>query len=180
MEPKPSPSGYAHRYSVETWPLSSLPPEEIGRMYELCSPASDSHMRTLLRNRTLLACCWLARESGLVTGWAVTQWYLPFSAHPRNAHLSVSVDPAYRRQGIGRVLAGEAITFALAHNLTPGNRRQPPLNLLLPGHAASTSTSCKSRFLSHEGEICLGLIRLCLSKVIKGLNNTKDQIEHKW
>jgi GNAT superfamily N-acetyltransferase len=63
--------------------------------------------------------CFLAWSGDAIVGWSLARWFAPFEDSPRNAHISVFVDPDWRRRGLGHRLVDQAAEFAAAHRLTP-------------------------------------------------------------
>lgn len=104
---------------IEARPLRGLSLAELRRLRALTLGGRDSHLLTLLKERPVHARCWLASAEEDIVGWSAARWFAPFSEGPRNAHLSVFVDPDWRRQGVGRQLLDQAVAFALAHRLRP-------------------------------------------------------------
>jgi len=103
----------------EARPLRGLSPAESRRLRTLTLGGRDSHLMMLLKERSVHARCFLAWSGEDIVGWSAVRWFAPFSEGPRNAHLSVFVDPDWRRRGVGRQLLDQAVEFALAHRLRP-------------------------------------------------------------
>lgn len=103
----------------ESKPLRRLGQSESRRLRELTSGDRQSHLLAVLRERPEYAQCFLAWGGGEIVGWSLARWFAPFTDRPRNAHVSVFVDPAWRRLGLGRDLLGQAVEFAAAHRLRP-------------------------------------------------------------
>jgi GNAT superfamily N-acetyltransferase len=103
----------------ESKPLQQLRFAECARLRLLTSEDPESHMRAILRERPRHVQCFLAWYEETIIGWSLARWFAPFDDSPRNAHISVFVDPEWRRYGLGRTLVGMAVEFATAHRLTP-------------------------------------------------------------
>lgn len=103
----------------ESKPLQQLSFAERARLRLLTAEDPESHMRAILRERPPHVQCFLACHEETIVGWSLARWFAPFDASPRNAHISVFVDPQWRRHGLGRALLGQAVEFATAHRLTP-------------------------------------------------------------
>jgi GNAT superfamily N-acetyltransferase len=104
---------------IESLALRSIHGPDWLRLRQLTSGEPDSHMRALLRERPEQARCFLARRDADILGWSVARWYKPLAERPRNAHISVFIDPAWRRHGLGRVLTSAASDFVAALGLAP-------------------------------------------------------------
>jgi GNAT superfamily N-acetyltransferase len=100
-------------------PLQQLRFAEHAQLRLLTNPDPESHMRAILRERPRFVHCFFAWHEETIVGWSMARWFAPFEASPRNAHISVFVDPLWRRHGIGRALLGQAVAFATSHRLTP-------------------------------------------------------------
>jgi GNAT superfamily N-acetyltransferase len=110
----------------ESKPLRRIGPAESRRLRVLTAGGKQSHLLAVLRERPAHAQCFLAWGAGAdgadedqIVGWSLARWFAPFVDAPRNAHVSVFVDPAWRRLGLGRQLLGQAVGFAVAHRLRP-------------------------------------------------------------
>ena len=103
----------------ESKPLRRLSLPEFRRLRALTAGGKQSHLLAVLRERPAHARCFLAWEGDEIVGWSLTRWFAPFADAPRNAHVSVFVDPVWRRLGLGRTLLGQAVEFAAAHRLRP-------------------------------------------------------------
>lgn len=98
--------------------LRGLTAAECRCLRALTSGDKDSHLLAVLRERPDHARCFLARAGEEIVGWALARWFAPFEEAPRNAHISVFVNPAWRRQGLGQELVEQAAQFARTHRLT--------------------------------------------------------------
>ena len=103
----------------ESRPLRAISPSERSRLRELAVGGQDSHLRMVLREHPAHVQCFLAWSGDEIVGWSLARWFAPFEDSPRNAHISVFVDPRWRRQGLGRHLIDQAAAFATAHRLIP-------------------------------------------------------------
>ena len=103
----------------EAGPLRGLALADVRRLRVLTVGGKDSHLMMLLRQRPAHARCFLARVGEEIVGWSAVRWFAPFTEAPRNAHVSVFVDPQWRRRGLGRQLLDQAVAFALTHRLRP-------------------------------------------------------------
>ena len=103
----------------ESRPLQAIAPLERERLCELTAGGADSHLLRVLREHPPHVRCFLAWSGDQIVGWSLAIWFAPFDQSPRNAHVSVFVDPHWRRLGLGRVLVDQAAAFACAHRLTP-------------------------------------------------------------
>ncbi|WP_295386023.1 GNAT family N-acetyltransferase [uncultured Thiodictyon sp.] len=103
----------------ESKPLRGIGRSESQRLRELTTGDRQSHMLAVLREHPEYAQCFLAWDGDEIVGWSLARWFAPFVEGPRNAHVSVFVDPAWRRLGLGRQLLGQAVEFAVAHRLRP-------------------------------------------------------------
>lgn len=110
----------------ESKPLRRIGPSESRRLRVLTAGGKQSHLLAVLRERPAHAQCFLARggradgvDEEQILGWSLVRWFAPFVDAPRNAHVSVFVDPTWRRLGLGRELLGQAVEFAVAHRLRP-------------------------------------------------------------
>ena len=103
----------------ESKPLRCITAAESQRLRVLTAGGTDSHLLTVLRERPHNVQCFLAWDGEEIVGWSLARWFAPFEDSPRNAHVSVFVDPAWRRHGLGRVLVGQAVDFVAAHRLRP-------------------------------------------------------------
>lgn len=115
--PEPAPDGSLFQF--ETKPLLALTAAEQVRLRELTIGTPDSYMLASLRERPRRTQCFLARSGPTLVGWSLARWFKDFADHPRNAHLSVFVDPQWRRRGLGRILLGQAVAFSKEHRLVP-------------------------------------------------------------
>jgi GNAT superfamily N-acetyltransferase len=102
----------------ESKPLRRVTAAERRRLRTLTAGGTDSHLLTILRERPPYVRCFLAWHDDVIIGWSLARWFAAFKDSPRNAHISVFVDPEWRRQGFGRRLIGQAVDFAVAHRLT--------------------------------------------------------------
>jgi len=103
----------------ESKPLRRLRPSEFRRLRTLTAGGKQSHLLTVLRERPAWAQCFLAWQGEEILGWSLARWIAPLTDAPRNAHVSVFVDPAWRRLGLGRRLLDQAVEFAVGHRLRP-------------------------------------------------------------
>jgi len=99
--------------------LRRLSLSEVRRLRVLTAGGQQSHLLAVLRERPACARCFLAWEGEVIVAWSLARWFAPFAQAPRNAHISVFVDPDWRRRGLGRRLLGQAVEFAAAHRLRP-------------------------------------------------------------
>jgi GNAT superfamily N-acetyltransferase len=99
--------------------LRGLSLAEFRRLRTLTQGGRESHLLTLLKERPVHARCYMAWAGDEIVGWSAVRWFAPFTDAPRNAHVSVFVDPDWRRRGLGRRLLDQAVEFALAHRLRP-------------------------------------------------------------
>jgi GNAT superfamily N-acetyltransferase len=104
---------------IEARPLRGLSLADARRLRTLTLGGKESHLLMLLKERPLHARCFLARIGEEIVGWSAVRWFAPFTEAPRNAHVSVFVDPEWRRRGLGRQLLDQAVEFALTHRLRP-------------------------------------------------------------
>ncbi len=112
-------SGLPDSVVIDSVALRSLRAPERLRLFKLTSGDPDSHMLSLLRGRPELARCFLARRDAEILGWSVARWYKPPAERPRNAHISVFIDPQWRRHGLGRALIVAATDFAIGLGIVP-------------------------------------------------------------
>jgi GNAT superfamily N-acetyltransferase len=112
-------SGLPDGVVIDSVALRALRGPERLRLFRLTSGEPDSHMRSLLRERPELARCFLARRDAEILGWSVARWYKPPAERPRNAHISVFIDPDWRRHGLGRALTAAAAGFVTNLGIVP-------------------------------------------------------------
>lgn len=103
----------------ESKPLRRITAVERRRLRVLTAGSKDSHLLHVLRERPAHVQCFLACSGDEIVGWSLARWFARFEDSPRNAHISVFVDPDWRRQGLGRQLVEQAAEFARAHRLIP-------------------------------------------------------------
>jgi GNAT superfamily N-acetyltransferase len=106
-------------FRFESKSLRRITRAEAQRLRVLTAGGEDSHLLTVLRKRPHNVQCFLAWDGQEIVGWSLARWFAPFADSPRNAHVSVFVDPAWRGHGLGRDLVGQAVEFAAAHRLRP-------------------------------------------------------------